>query len=89
MSSFNPYQQGIQWGNWGSDLSTNIIQAMLMKKMFPMLGQGQGQQGQPQLGQTAMPPLPATAQAGAQGFAQNAPGGVDYTKLLQILSMLK
>lgn len=60
MSSFNPYQKGIQWGNWGGDLASNIIQALLLKKMFPQ-GQGQGQQGQampPNVGPVPVPNMP-------------------------------
>lgn len=87
MSSFNPYQKGIQWGNWGGDVATNIIQALLMKKMFP--------DQQTTAPQPATMPLPGQSQMGqgaAQNFAAQAPSSspapVDYSKLLQILSLL-
>ena len=82
MSSYNPYRQRPDFGQGINDLVMQFVQMMMMKKY---MGQGQGQgQGKPQLGQTAMPQQGATAQAGAQNFAQQAPGGVDP----QLLAML-
>jgi len=77
---YDPYKSHPAWGQGISDFANQIMQYLMMKKY---MGQGQGQ-GKSQMGQTAMPQQGATAQAGAQNFAQQAPGGIDP----QMLAML-
>ena len=72
MSFYNPYSKHPDYGQGINDLVMQFVQMMMMKKY---MGQGQGQgQGKPQLGQTPMPQQGQTAQAGAQNYAQQAPG---------------
>jgi hypothetical protein len=91
MANFsNPFMQGPDWGAGLSDVSSQIMQMLMMKKMFPDGKKSMGETAVPQqgmMGQSQQPPMPSGQMSpqGNMGFG----GEGDNVMLQKILAALR
>ena len=98
MSFYNPYQKGPDFGQGMGDIAQQIMQILMMKKMFPgqqqqglqgpLTGGGAGGVGAGGMG-GGMPGMGGGMGAGGMGAGgAGAAGGMDPQMLMQLLKML-
>ena len=100
MSFYNPYQKGPDFGQGMGDIAQQIMQILMMQKMFPgqkqqglqgpLTGGGAGGIGAGGMG-GGMPGMGGGMGAGGAGMGAGgagAAGGMDPQMLMQLLKML-
>jgi hypothetical protein len=90
MSFYNPYMKNADWGQGIGDISSQIMQMLMMKKMFPDGKKSMGETAVPQqgmMGQAQQPPMPSGQMSpqGNMGFG----GEGDNVMLQKILAALR